>query len=430
MSKDTRIELRNKVIYSVYVRNHSKEGTFKGVENDLDRIKELGCNILWLLPIHTIGQINRKGNLGSPYSIENYRKINSEYGTLEDFKHLIEETHKRGMKLIIDVVYNHTSYNSAVFIEHPEWFYRKANGELGNKVGDWVDIIDLDYGNESLWDYQINTLKYWISVGVDGFRCDVAPLVPLDFWIRARKEIDIINEDAIWLCESIDTEFAKYLNENNIKFNSDSEMYQAFDITYDYDTYKIFLKYLRGEVSLEYLIEKKRMQEYIYPANYIKLRFIENHDQLRAASLLSEEIDLKNWTSFMFFEKGMALIYSGQEYKDNNLPSLFEKDLINWYRDKDYGNFIKMLAKIKQENIFAIGRYEILESQKQGIIEARYSYKDEKLIGIFNIERKIGEYNLNIKDGQYINLIDEKVIEIKNGKIKLIKGPIIIKYKI
>ena len=216
MAKDTNVSLRSKVIYSIYVRNHSEEGSFKGVIKDLDRIEDLGIDIIWLMPIHPIGQTNRKGSLGCPYSIEDYREVNPEYGNLEDFKLLIDETHKRKMKIIIDVVYNHTSHASKLLNEHPNWFYRKKDGSVGNKVGEWSDIIDLDYNNKELWDYQVETLKYWIRLGIDGFRCDVAPLIPIDFWLKAREEVKVINEDAIWLSESVDQDFLLYLRGEGI----------------------------------------------------------------------------------------------------------------------------------------------------------------------------------------------------------------------
>ncbi|KAI7255978.1 hypothetical protein KC345_g11048, partial [Hortaea werneckii] len=157
MAKLTQAELRNQVVYSIYVRNHSEEGTFKAVEKDLERIKGLGVDIIWLLPVHPIGLTARKGGLGSPYANQNYREINPELGSLEDFRSLTEAIHRHGMKCIIDVVYNHTSPDSWLVEHHPEFFYRTPEGKLGNRVGDWGDIVDLDYNNKALWDYQIGS---------------------------------------------------------------------------------------------------------------------------------------------------------------------------------------------------------------------------------------------------------------------------------
>ena len=142
MAKNTDKSYRNQIIYSVFVRNYSPEGTFEGVRRDLDRIQSLGTDIIWLLPIHPVGEKARKGSLGSPYAIQDYRAVNPEYGTLEDFQRLVDDIHAKGMKCIIDVVYNHTSPDSWLAQHHPEWFYRKPDGGFGNRVGDWTDIID------------------------------------------------------------------------------------------------------------------------------------------------------------------------------------------------------------------------------------------------------------------------------------------------
>ena len=170
MAQNTSKNLRNQIIYSIYVRNYSGEGTFAAVERDLERIRDLGTDIIWLMPVHPLGVKNRKGSLGSPYAIRNYREINPEFGTLQDFRSLVDRIHELGMKCMIDVVYNHTSPDSWLAEHHPEYFYRKPDGKMGNRVGDWTDVVDLDYGNRELWDYQIETLntgrKWWTASAV------------------------------------------------------------------------------------------------------------------------------------------------------------------------------------------------------------------------------------------------------------------------
>ena len=147
MAMNTDAALRRSVIYEIYVRSHTPEGTFRAIEPDLDRIAALGVDIVWFMPIHPIGELNKKGSLGCPYANRDYRTVNPEYGTLEDFLHLVEAIHQRGMKCIIDVVYNHTSPDSTLVTEHPDFFYYKPDGTRGNKVGDWTDVVDLDYEN-------------------------------------------------------------------------------------------------------------------------------------------------------------------------------------------------------------------------------------------------------------------------------------------
>ena len=315
------MELRNMTIYSIFVRNHG--GTFAAVEKDLPRIRELGADVVWLLPIHPIGQKERKGALGSPYAIADYRAVNPEYGTMEDFRHLADAVHQNGMKLMIDVVYNHTSPDSWLAQHHPEWFYHKPDGSFGNRIGEWSDIIDLDYGNPGLWDYQIETLKGWAEI-VDGFRCDVAPLVPLDFWLRARREVETVRPDCLWLAESVEPEFIRDNRNRGMVSHSDCELYQAFDLCYDYDIYGDFLSYVQGKAELTDYVRALERQESIYPADYAKLRFLENHDRPRMAHLFPERRTRLNWLCWMFFQKGTALLYGGQEWENDHRPDLFD----------------------------------------------------------------------------------------------------------
>ena len=307
MADTTSKTLRNQVMYQIFPRNFSKEGNFKGIIPQLDRIKELGVDIIYFTPIHPIGEKARKGSLGSPYAIRDYRAINPEFGTLEDFKSLVKEIHDRDMKCMIDVVYNHTSPDSVLAKEHPEWFYHKEDGNFGNRVGDWTDIIDLDYSNKGLWDYQIETLKMWAEY-VDGFRCDVAPLVPIAFWKEARKQVEEVRPGCLWLSESIDPPFIQFMRGLGVTAHSDSEMYQAFDVLYDYDVYQDFTSYVSGKGTLDDYARAVNRQEYIYPDNYVKLRFLENHDQPRASFLFPDNRALRNATAFLFFQKGLTFV--------------------------------------------------------------------------------------------------------------------------
>ena len=273
MATCTRKEYRNQVLYSVFVRNYSEEGTFEAVRRDLDRIQSLGVDMIWLMPIHPLGQKARKGVLGSPYAIRDYRAVNPEFGTVEDFKELVADIHSRGMKCIIDVVYNHTAPDSWLAENHPEWFYHKPDGSFGNRIGDWTDIIDLDYSNRDLWDYQIETLKQWATI-VDGFRCDVAPLIPLEFWLKAREEVEKVRPGCFWLAESVEPGFIVENRARGLTALSDSEIFQAFDAAYDYDIYDTFVACLEGKLPLERYAEAVTRQEYIFPDNYVKLRFL------------------------------------------------------------------------------------------------------------------------------------------------------------
>lgn len=347
MAKNTEISLRNKVIYSVYVRNHTNDGTFNAVAEDLDRIKSLGTDIIWFMPIHPIGVKNKKGSLGCPYANKDYRTTNPEYGTMDDFKSLVEKIHAKGMKCMIDVVYNHTSPDSNLSVEHPEFFYRKPDGNFGNKVGDWSDIIDLDYSNKELWQYQIDSLVMWAKI-VDGFRCDVASFVPVEFWKQAREAVAKVNPDCIWLAESVHSSFNVFSRKSGIYTASDYELFDAFDMEYDYDIREVFDKYLKGETSLSHYLDMFNYQEAIYPQNYDKMRCLENHDQPRICHYVKEKSDLENYTAFLYFLKGSTLIYAGQEFGCDETPSLFDKDVFPRNTGIDLSNLFAKLDTIKK----------------------------------------------------------------------------------
>lgn len=424
MAKNTPKEYRNQVMYSVFVRNHSPEGTFEGVRRDLDRIKALGVDVIWLLPIHPIGEKCRKGTLGSPYAIRDYRAINPEYGTLDDFKRLVASIHQRGMKCIIDVVYNHTSPDSWLAEHHPEWFYHKPDGSFGNRVGEWYDVIDLDYGQRGLWDYQIETLKQWAEI-VDGFRCDVAPLVPLDFWLRAREEVEQVRPDCLWLSESVEPGFIVEMRSRGMTGLSDSEIFQAFDLSYEYDIFGWFRNYLAGTAPLNRYAEAINQQEYIYPDNYVKLRYLENHDNPRAAFIIPDETALLNWTAFIYFQKGMTLLYAGQEVFAEHRPGLFDRETITWDTGKDLSGLLRRMAEIKKNSLFTDSRYEV-HALPRNILYAFHRSGDHQLIGIFSLHRESSLVPVDAQDGSYINLMDGSSVEVYAGKLACKGKPIIL----
>ena len=457
MAVNTPKALRNMVMYQIFVRNFSEEGTFAKVSEKLDEIKELGTDIIWLMPIHPIGSKARKGTLGSPYAISDYRAVNPEFGTIDDFKALVENIHARGMKCIIDVVYNHTSPDSLLAAEHPEWFYHKADGSFGNRVGDWTDIIDLDYSNKELWTYQIDTLKMWAEI-VDGFRCDVAPLIPLEFWLKAREEVEAVRPGCIWLSESVEPEFITYMRGRGMNALSDSEIYQAFDLCYDYDVYGRFRDCLSGKGTLASYAEAINRQEYIYPDNYVKLRFLENHDQARAAFMIPDKRALRSWTAFTYFQKGLALVYAGQEYAADHAPSLFDKDDVfgedsdgkrrlcpkgqritltptadgitatAYEDDKTDPQFIPLmqkLAEIKRDPIFTDSVYTV-KAQDEAFLTATHEKDGRKALGVFSVKGRSGYVAVDFPDGFYRDLISGESVEVFRGGVMCSGAPIIL----
>lgn len=409
--------LRNLVIYQIFTRNY-KEGTFRAVEADLDRIKALGTDFVYLLPVQPSGKVHRKGSMGSPYAISDYRGIDPVQGTMEDFIHLTEQIHAAGMKVMIDVVYNHTSPDSWLAANHPEWFYHKKDGSFGNRIGDWWDVIDLDYANRDLWDYQIDTLKMWAQY-VDGFRCDVAPLVPLEFWIRARAEVATVRPDCVWLAESIEPGFLDYCRRSGIPAASDGELYQAYDILYEYDVFQYLIGFLNGSNSLQDYLEHINQQEVLYPDNFSKLRYLENHDRSRAAALFPDEAALRNMTAWIYFMNGTTMIYAGQEFCAESHPTLFDLDTIPFDTGYDISDLLTKLAEIKKDKVFAEGYFhakaigrnaDVILAERE--IHGREGQEARKCIGIFSTTGQPQMLMIDVPDGQYTDLISGKTIDV------------------
>ncbi len=419
-------ELNSAVIYEVFVRNHSTEGTLEKVREDLKRIKNIGADILWLMPIHPIGKIGRKGTYGSPYAIQDYTKISPEIGNKDDFKSLINDVHKLDMKIIIDAVLNHTSRDSLLLSRHPNYFYKDETGKVGRKCEDWSDVYDLDYNNKDLWDYLIEVLGEWVDLGIDGFRCDVASLIPIEFWVEAKKRLGA-KKDLIWLAESVDPSFIKEYRYKGYVAHSDVELHRVFDITYDYDGYDYLSQYLKGDASLDDYIKYLYIQEVLYPANALKLRFLENHDIPRCASIFTDEHILKNWVVFYTLLRGVTLVYSGQEIRAKHCPNLFEKDSIDWNSsNKEFSLFFNKVINITKQIKQLCNEFNI-KKICNGVYKIKQKSKTKTYKAIVNLENKFGKRNSDIKlNGK--ELISENQIKIEN-ELDLNKLPIIVEEK-
>ncbi len=428
MAKSTQQSLQNAVIYELFVRNHTPEGTFEAVIPDLDRIKGLGVDTIWLMPIHPIGKQNRKGKFGSPYAVADYRLINPDYGSIESFMTLIQEIHSREMKVIIDIVYNHVALDSKIAMDFNDWLYKKDAGVAGRKVPDWTDVVDLDYSHPELWDYQVESLKFWLQIGIDGFRCDVASLLPLDFWRFAREECVEQKKDIIWLAETLSPDFLISLRTRGTEVLADGELHEAFDLTYDYDGYHFLKLYLTEEISLSEYLNYILAQDFIYPGHYIKLRFLENHDQQRAPELCDgNKFAIYNWTAFQIFLKGSFLLYAGQENKSTQPTALFEKEPMNWSEaDADFNLFLKRMIRLKKNEIVQNGKFTLYPNVD--FIAAKWEWEGKGLFGIFNVENISGERKIYLSDGTYSNYLSKGQIEIHKGKIRMNEMPVILRY--
>ena len=417
MAKDTPTELRNLVIYEVYVRNHSADGTFDAVTRDLPRIRQMGVDVVWLMPIHPIGKLNKKGSLGCPYSIQDYRQVNPEYGSMEDFERLCQAAHALGLKVMIDVVYNHTSHDSVLVQEHHDWYHTDARGLPVTTVPEWSDVIDLAYEhNPDLWAYQIESLKLWVKLGVDGFRCDVASIVPLDFWLQARAEVAKVKPGVIWLAESVHASFILHRREHGLTAFSDGDVHQVFDLSYDYDIWEAWKKAVHDPSFLPLYIDLLRLQKAIYPAHTIKMRCVENHDQPRIMQDAPSRSQALAWTAFQAFNEGAFLIYAGQEAENTHTPSLFDIDKVDW-GTYSLQPFLTRLCQIKKNPAVANGSFHFLTATPA--VTAVWQSEEGGVYGVFNLSSTGGTIPAPLADGEYTDLISGEIVSISHGKIPI-----------
>ena len=416
MAINTPKHLNNMTIYQVYVRNHGPNGTFKDVQNDLGRIQSMNVDVVYLMPIHPIGQQNKKGALGCPYSIKDYRAINAEYGTEQDFRELVDAIHVRGMKVMIDVVFNHTAYDARYIEEHPDWYHRDENGKPYTSTPAWDDVIDLKHPNQELWNYLVGSLTKWVGFGVDGFRCDVASLLPIEFWERARKACAMVNRNTMWLAESVHLNFVRQRRNKGLSTESDSALYNAFDMGYDYDIWTVWQAAVVGEMPVERYIEMLHLQDSIYPENFIKMRCVENHDQPRIQKLAGTPEKALAWTAFSAFNKGPFFIYAGQESAAMHTPSLFGIDKIDW-KNYELQETIAKLAALKKDSALVNGK--LCFTAAEPTLQAVWMNGDESLVGIFNVNSASGKTKVFVADDEYEDLLTGESIAVSNGECKL-----------
>jgi glycosidase len=326
--------VEGRTMYEVNLRQYSAGGTFKEFEEHLQRLKELGVGILWFMPVYPVGQRNRKGSLGSYYSIKDYKAINPEFGSLDEFRGLVDKIHGLGMKVILDWVANHTAWDHHWTVDHPEFYKKDDVGNFKAPVPEWEDVIHLDYGNPDLWDEMIGDMKFWVSeTGVDGFRCDMAHLVPTLFWNRARRELDQV-KPIFMLAESENHDLLEY----------------AFDALYNWKLLHAMNDLAAGRMNAAGLMKQVINEQEHLPRGAMALNFTSNHDENSWQGSAIERLHyyLEPLTILTFLVPGIPLIYSGQEAGNYRRLEFFDRDEISWKADK-MSQLYSVLAALRSE---------------------------------------------------------------------------------
>jgi cyclomaltodextrinase len=365
--------VRDGVVYEIFPRAFSPEGNFNGVTARLDQLKDLGVTILWLMPIHQIGQEKKKGSVGSPYAVRDYYSINPDYGTKEDLRRLIGEAHKRGLKVIIDVVANHTSWDS-VMMKNAEFYKRDAQGRIIWPY-DWTDVAWLNYENAKLRDYMTEMLKYWIrEFDLDGFRCDVAGEVPTDFWERARAEIEKTKSDLVMIAEASKPDL----------------LVKAFDMDYAWPLHGTLSDVVMGKAPATEIRRVWEQERAKFPRGTSHMLFSDNHDERRAIARFGERGALAA-SALVFTLDGVPLLYNGMEAGDtteSGAPALFEKLPVFWAnveRRPQFPQFYKQIISLRRDHP-ALRRGEtewLRNSDEQRVVSfLRHDGNEELLVAI------------------------------------------------
>ena len=420
----------NQLIYQVFVRNHTKEGTFAALIPDLKRIKALGTDILYLLPIAKIGKKGRKGHLGSPYAIEDYRAINPLLGTWEDFSLLCKEAHALGMKVMVDQVFNHTSRDATLLSTHPEFYWKDKNGNFGNKVGDWADVYDLDYRDPLLTEYLLDTLDMYLDQGADGFRFDVASLIPISFFKALKERLRKRKNEVILLAECIESHFALYTRSLGYNACANGELAEAgVQLFYCYSSLPFLKEYLENpkETSLEAYRASCLLEEAALPQKgaYV-VRALENHDQVRLASYGKGTSIHYNLLAYSFFTKGPAFLYAGEEIGLTHRPSLFDEDKLNWEEEggEPIFTFVKKLISLKKRDE-TLSISTTLFPKVENLLVCENVGNAIHEWGIFNFskERQILPSGI-IPPGKYKNLLTDEVVLLNKETTLEVEQPL------
>ncbi len=401
---------KNATIYEVNIRQYTEEGTFKAFEKHLPRLKKMGVDILWLMPIHPIGEEHRKGKLGSYYSVKDFKAVNPDFGTLKDFKNLVDKAHSMGMYVILDWVGNHSAWDNPLTKEHPDWYTKSREGNFQPTPWyDWDDVIDFDYNNPDLREYMTGALKYWMEeANIDGYRCDVAGFIPVDFWDNAREEMDAI-KPVFMLAEWESRDLYK----------------KSFDATYSWTLWDKLKLATTGGKGANALYEYMAHDVGSFPLDSYRMLFTDNHDKnsWEGNQLSNFGKGLETAMVLCGTANGMPLVYSGQEAGLDRSLAFFEKDEIIWKDHKFYGMYQKLFDLKHKNQALWNGKYggemiRVMNNQMSDVLSFYREKNNDAVLSIFNFSDKNLATTVDTKyyNGEYHESFTGKIFNINSEK--------------
>lgn len=396
-------------IYEVNVRQYTKEGTFRAFEKEMPRLKNMGVKTLWFMPITPIAQQNKKGSLGSPYASSDFTSINPEFGTMDDFIHLVNKAHRLGLKVIIDWVANHTGWDHVWTKANPE-FYLKENGTFKMASG-MDDIIELDYQNKEMRQKMIDAMKFWIEeTDIDGFRCDLASWVEVDFWKEARPEVEKI-KPLFWIGEFDELESPEYG--------------KVFDASYSWKWMHKSADFYKNNEPISELIDLLKKYSQIGDSS-MRSWFTTNHDENSWNGTEFEKYGdiTKPMAIFSATWNGIPLLYSGQELPNLKRLEFFEKDMIDWSTNYQMADFYKTLLDLKSSNPALRGgdsnvvTYLLNTSANDKIFAYIRKNKWDEVLVVLNFSKEDVEFTIEDENlsGVFKNVFDKTKRDFSNNK--------------
>lgn len=400
---------RNAVIYEVNVRQYTEAGTFKAFEQYLPQLKDLGVDVLWFMPIYPISEKNRKGTLGSYYAVKDYKGVNPEFGTKEDFRQLVIKAHEMGFKVILDWVANHTGCDNSWVTEHPDWYMKDTLGNIKSPY-DWTDTYELNYDNKDMRSAMVDAMKYWVKdFGVDGFRCDMAHEVPTDFWNDTRRELDSV-KPMFMLAESENYDLLEH----------------AFDANYSWELMHMMADINKGTKDSDSIaVYLQKLDTIMVPDGY-KMNFLTNHDENSWNGTEFERYGkgVEAFAVLTYTLNGMPMIYTGQEIGLKKRLSFFEKDKISSWTKNDIFTFYQKLNTLKHNYpVLAAGieggKVKRIETDNKKIFAFSREKNGQEVVVFLNLSGTKTEVNLlneapkgtfiNYFTGETVNTIPEKL---------------------
>lgn len=395
-------------IYEVNIRQYTTEGTFNAFAKALPRLSDMGVEVLWIMPIHPIGKINRKGTMGSYYSISDFNAVNPEFGTAADFKKLVKLAHESGMRVIMDWVANHAAWDNVWTKDHPDYFVRDSEGNFKPPY-DWTDVIQINHTNPAQQDAMIEAMQYWVTdFDIDGFRADLAHLTPLEFWKKARARIELLKPNLFWLAESEEISY-----------------HEVFDATFTWEWMHSTESFYKGNINLNSLYDVLAKYETNFPATAYRMYFTSNHDENTWNGTAEEKYGdmLKALSVFSCTWNGIPMIYSGEEMPNPKRLQFFEKDTIEWTGEYLLHDFYKTILKLRKSNTAlraadpAVTTFHIITEGGKNIMAFLRKNENGEVLVFLNLSKDTAGFTIQdqLINGIYINVFDKSESQLITG---------------